>query len=592
MRSIISAVTTVALFASVTTSGDLIPGFVSATHFDEQQVELRVADGIRVLINAPSAAAFDAQRSTHFVFYALPNGNTIEQTLGCRARDGLHWRHQIQHIGAQTRLLRTVTPTQNTVLLLLEADGLSWPRWRAARADAGERIVRLIDDLVRLVPHDVRRREITLTGHSGGGSFTTGLLNAGDVIPDGITRIAYLDSNYSYSNEDGHGEKIDAWLRGDDRRRLVVLAYDDREIQLDGKKVVGPTGGTWRATHRMLAHFGKTEALSQKRQGELDTWLTENGQAIFLIHPNPDNKILHTRLVGDFSGFLFSLTYGKRHAGTWGELGGPVRYTDWIQSTPTTRRDSSRPLPFVNRSEGASRGTTWMTSLANLDFDRQQHEIEQAFRSGNVPEDLRRMSAVLIAGPGKEGKRVSVLLHVARDYLAVGSAGDAVRVPMAPATAQRIADGLDCMLPTSRLVDAIHAAARYKLAPRPMGEPRTAIVTFLEHDRLVHGQLRNRLGVDLVAGTKKDVVLSMGLRKRPDHVAIYGWHHPDGQVIQPLTTVHGAHYVDYSHGVRLVARDASVNGRPTRVDVLLRDVSLAPLLSDEGTETPLRYPDR
>ena len=40
-------------------------------------------------------------------------------------------------------------------------------------------------------------------------------------------------------------------------RRLIVLAYDDREIMLDGKKVVGPDGGTFRATGRMRDAFGQ-----------------------------------------------------------------------------------------------------------------------------------------------------------------------------------------------------------------------------------------------------------------------------------------------------------------------------------------------
>jgi len=40
-------------------------------------------------------------------------------------------------------------------------------------------------------------------------------------------------------------------LKGEPTRRLVVIAYDDRNITLDGKPVVGPTGGTYRATERM-----------------------------------------------------------------------------------------------------------------------------------------------------------------------------------------------------------------------------------------------------------------------------------------------------------------------------------------------------
>ena len=85
-----------------------------------------------------------------------------------------------------------------------------------------------------------------------------------------------------------------------------------------------------------------------------------------------------------------------------------------------------------------------------------------------------------------------------------------------------------------------------------------------------------------MAGIKKDVVVTDELLKRPDRVAIYGWHKLDGQPIQPLTTVHVAWYVDYSHGIRLVDQWCVVDGENKRVEDVLRDKELCVLLSDEG----------
>jgi hypothetical protein len=65
-------------------------------------------------------------------------------------------------------------------------------------------------------------------------------------------------------------------------------------------------------------------------------------------------------------------------------------------------------------------------------------------------------------------------------------------------------------------------------------------------------------------------------------VAIYGWHYPDGKPIQPLTTVHVAEYVDYSHGVRLVDEHVRIDGRSARASDVLGDEQLHILLSDEG----------
>ena len=86
----------------------------------------------------------------------------------------------------------------------------------------------------------------------------------------------------------------------------------------------------------------------------------------------------------------------------------------------------------------------------------------------------------------------------------------------------------------------------------------------------------------LVAGHKKDIVTTNRLKEKPNRVAIYGWHKLDGKPIQPLTIVHGDTYVDYSHGVRLVAREVLLDGRAAQIEDVLRDPALAPLLSAEG----------
>jgi hypothetical protein len=65
-------------------------------------------------------------------------------------------------------------------------------------------------------------------------------------------------------------------------------------------------------------------------------------------------------------------------------------------------------------------------------------------------------------------------------------------------------------------------------------------------------------------------------------VAIYGWHRSDGEPIQPLSLFHPNWYVDYSHGVRLVGSMMLVDGALRPVAEVLKDPSLAPLLSDEG----------
>jgi hypothetical protein len=112
---------------------------------------------------------------------------------------------------------------------------------------------------------------------------------------------------------------------------------------------------------------------------------------------------------------------------------------------------------------------------------------------------------------------------------------------------------------------------------------------YQRHNSMIDQQslTRGLSGGTLAAGHKKDVVLSNRLRRNPGHIAIYGWHRAKGDPIQPLSTVHGANYADYSHGIRLVAGVALIQGKTRPVSDVLQDAATAPVLSDEG---PIHVP--
>ncbi|MEH0167070.1 hypothetical protein [Roseateles microcysteis] len=257
--------------------------FRRSPHFDEQVLEQTLEGGVRLLYNAP--ARMDPSRPTRLIAYALPNGNSIEQTLGARLQPGMDWHYDIQHIGAQARRLRELNARENLVLVLMEAEGRSWPAWRRAHADANARIAQLMARLAAPLPGRV---SIDLMAHSGGGGLIFGLMEQGQ-IPASVERIALIDANYNFEAAAGHGQRLLDWLNGDAERRLIVLAYDDRKIALDGKPVVGPTGGTWRASHRMLEFF--SPRLAMQREEDAD-WLrlnTADRRLAFFLHKNPEN---------------------------------------------------------------------------------------------------------------------------------------------------------------------------------------------------------------------------------------------------------------------------------------------------------------
>lgn len=320
-----------------------LPGFAASPNFGEQTLEETTPEGVRLLLNAPTPSQFDAKRPTLLIVYATPNGSAIEQAMGS-ALDidkGVDARFDNQHIAAQTRRLREIDKGENIVLACVEAAGLSWPAWRQKHADNPVLIRALVESVRKRVPGAPVR--MALTGHSGGGSFLFGFLNSVETIPAYVERIAFLDANYSYSEADKHGDKLLAWLKGNGKRHLITLAYDDRNITVDGKPVVGPDGGTYRATHRMLDTFAKTVPLMETVQGEFTRWEGMQGRSVFLIHNNPANKILHTALVGDMNGFLMAITQGTNEAATWGTFGGPRAYTDWIQPAAPPVKPTTPP---------------------------------------------------------------------------------------------------------------------------------------------------------------------------------------------------------------------------------------------------------
>ncbi|CAN5133755.1 hypothetical protein BH11PLA2_BH11PLA2_39680 [soil metagenome] len=547
-----------------------LPGFRHSPWFGEQ-VREEWHEGCRFMMNV--SGDFDGKKPTHLVIFATPNGNTIEQTLGCGKAEGMAFNFDIQHVAAQVRRLRELTSDENTVLAVVEANGLSWPTFRSKFKDNPERIKKLVERITALVPGD---SHITLTGHSGGGSFITGFINADETLPNGVTRIGYLDSNYSYSDDEKHGDKLLAWLQADKGHRLIVIAYDDREIMLNGKKVVSETGGTWRATDRMLTRFKKDVTFEESKEGDFDHYTAIDKRLAIHRHRNPMNKILHTALVGEMNGLMEVLADGRDLK--WGTFPGPRAYTKWVQPAPG----------IPPRAKDAKDAFVLIMTMSSKVREREL-EILKELLAGNLPEFERKFVTVKFDARDTAGKSHTVSIDVMPDYLALGSDDRFIRMPMTPQTATRLSDAWGCVLPTRALVDRIHEAATVKLEPKPLGEPREALEQFANHNSIIEDQRKGKPLGDLISGVKKDIVFSNRIFEKPNRLAIYGWHQLDGKAIQPLTIVHVDHYVDYSHGVRFMKRTVMVDGKPRDIRDLYRDAVLSPLVSDEGVLTHPGY---
>ncbi len=557
------------------------PGFLFQGSHNEQVREIRFAENARAIVLAPSPDRIEPDRPILLVIFATPNGNTAEQTLGCQFSEGMDWHFDIQHVAAQWRHFSSLESKQTVVLACVQANNLSWPSWKGQRTDGPKIIRRIVDSLAASLPAEQVR--IVLTGHSGGGSFLFGYVDAAEVIPPQIERIAFLDANYGYDVDQHHGDKLYRWLNSDPSHHLCVLAYDDRDIELNGKKVVGPTGGTYRATQRMLDDLKTRITIEEGVKGEFKKYEGHDDQFIAFVHPNPKNQILHTRLVGEMNGLLTALTIGTTYHGKWGELAPPRAYGDWIEPEPLEPASWQGVAPALQpRRAHAPSGTSLMKSLIEVPPIERESTLAKEILQGNLPgwgRKFTNVSAKIHTGTGEVHR---IVYRVSPDYLAIGGNEDFVRVPLTPYAAQHLADMMGCVLPTRKMVDDIHKAALLKLAPQPLTLERESLATFSQHNQLIQDQLKSNDAGKLISGIKKDVVVTNELLERPSHVAIYGWHQLDGKPIQPLTTIHIDSYVDYSHGIRLVDQWAVVDGSPMRIEEVLRDMTLCSLLSDEG----------
>ena len=201
----------------------------------------------------------------------------------------------------------------------------------------------------------------------------------------------------------------------------------------------------------------------------------------------------------------------------------------------------------------------------------------------------------------------TAILGVQSDVFAIGSIADHVRMPLTTPYAQSIANLSGALLPTPWLEYAIWKTAPAKLAPISMSPNQGAsLEQYAKHSQIIDGQLaaQNVEPGTLVAGIKKGVIISNFYK--PGKVLLFGSYRmfltgPNGvltdtpapdvfddgraigsdnrQPIQPKSNIHAEGYVDYSHGIRLVAPTCLVNGEEWETAKLYQHPTLARLVN-------------
>jgi hypothetical protein len=301
-----------------------------------------------------------------------------------------------------------------------------------------------------------------------------------------------------------------------------------------------------------------------------------------VLRENPDKLILHTRQV-ELNGFIHSMLSGTRNENKGYTYFGERAYSISISDTLSI---PVRRLNIPLREPHAEAGTAFMNRIAPLPLGEREEEIYKAIASGNIPGFLRNSITLDGEFADSAGIMHRVIYEAMPDYLAVGNDSDYCRIPMNPHTAQRLATLFGGSLITSKISDHIYLKAEIKLKPFnyiPVGNANELVTKFEDHNTQIEKQFSEAGGRrgQLVAGIKKDVILSARLADRPDRVVIYGWHKLDGIPIQPVYSGHVDWYVDYSHGIRFINNQVMIDSRPVLFTDILKDPVLYKIFSDE-----------
>ncbi len=282
--------------------------------------QYRFGTDVTITIDSPATLSYTR---TQVVLYALPNGNTTAQTMGKRLQPGDDWHFDIQHIAAQTRFTRSLLK-ENLIVVYLENDLKSWPQWKRQHANYRQLIPAIMDTIQQLLalPH----YKLHLNGHSGGGSFIFGYLDAVQTIPNDVQRITFLDSNYGYDSS--YAPALRQWLKAGKQHYLTVFAYNDSVALYNGKPVVSATGGTWYKSKQLLQDLqtlrftGNTDSISH--------YQSANKRVNVYLKENPDRAIYHTQQV-EKNGFIHSILIGTAAANHGYRYYGERAYTALIR---------------------------------------------------------------------------------------------------------------------------------------------------------------------------------------------------------------------------------------------------------------------
>ncbi len=294
---------------------------------------------------------------------------------------------------------------------------------------------------------------------------------------------------------------------------------------------------------------------------------------------------------------------------------GVVGPKTWAAAMGAPGAPPSMNSSLLGAPTSGSSGRDWALSLPkNATKEREQAVIDAVASGFFAAPDMVPVTYQ------KDGHTVTIFAWA--DCLAIGLT-DPIRVSLNHVTAQKIADKLGLMLPTTRMSDAAYQAATGKLNPQVIAQNKLPVMSttteMIAHSDRVE-TAKQKAGQAFVRDTGKDWVnserlltpsgqpatpgastIGAGGGKLPAS-ANFGWHSnaaplksPGGMsVYQSVGLAHDCYHADYSQVLTLYGKQCEVDGFPMSVEMALKSPDFAYLLSDEvqkgKTARVWRYP--
>ncbi|CAN7462692.1 N-acetylmuramoyl-L-alanine amidase family protein [Paraburkholderia hospita] len=440
------------------------------------------------------------------------------------------------------------------------------------------------------------------TAHSGGGARLMRLLDLG-LDPQ---ELHLFDCLYEAPTA------ILSWLRRHIDQDAHALAARQQASWADYMRADGGalrcliTGGTERESLRVA------QAIAQSLRALDSSAIRELLRRFYRVErvradrDHPDMLVDHDHIPKTFGGQLLADASAELRPS-------PVALIDPEALSHSRAMDTAPTVAIPPRPSGALSGSAFMATVAGdvepRDWVARENAFVREIAQGNVPDFLRRWVPVTVTWREPDGTGHLGTFEVMPDFLAIGADADYVLTPLDAISAQRAADAFGCLLPTSKMVWDIYQGAPVKLPAIARDYWRTnprmqrSTAAYVEHDRAIKRQLAERApqvqapGL-LREGHKKNVVISPALFvSQRGKLAFYGFFLPNGQPVQhgPGTVAvasfaHEPAYADYSHGVRLVHPEMTVDGQHMLVAQVLAHPVLHRLLSNEGPLSTPRVP--